>query len=152
MRLTILLALTLSASMVAAPVFAISPHFIGTSGIHKNLNGSIIAAFKAAELANLPVEYFLTSSGGSAVSNCASPGKESSASKQVSFGPLQGEKTFVQPHDSQITGIVTIGPPPFSTTSKICTAKVSLTYFNVILHVQQHGRDILTFSYGEIDT
>ena len=154
---TLLLAVTLATSLVAALVMAASPHFIGTPRIVKNPNGSLTATFKAAGLANIATGAFLTSSGGTAVLQCVNPGGNSPAPKQVSFGPIQGHITFIQPNNGQITASPSIGPPPLPTASQICpnpgwTVKlVSLTYENVVIYIQQNGVDILTFNFGNVD-
>lgn len=143
--------------MVAAPVLAASPHFVGTPQIHKNPNFSLTANFKAAGLANVVSEAFLTSSGGTATLQCVNPDGNSPAPKKVDFGPLQGQATFIQPRNGQITATVSIGPPSLPGASQICPNPgwsvriVSLTYENVVLHIQQQGSDILTFNFGNVD-
>lgn len=154
---SLLVAVTLAASMVAAPVLAASPQFIGTPKIAKNQNLSLTATFKAAGLANVVTGAFLTSSGGTAVLQCVNPGGNSPPPKQVSFEPLQGQTTTIQPRNGQITASVSIGPPPLPGAAQICpnpnwsVQLVSLTYFNIVLHIQQNGVDILTFNFGTVD-
>lgn len=145
--------------IIAAPslAFAASPHFIGTPTITKNPNGSLTATFKAAGLANVVTGAFLSSSGGTAVLQCVNPGGNNPPPKQVSFGPLQGQITTIQPNNGQITASATIGPPPLPSASQICpnpnwnVLLLHITYFNVVLHIQQNGVDILTFSFGTVD-
>jgi hypothetical protein len=149
----------LALAIIASPslVFAASPHFIGTPHITKNANGSLTASFKAAGLANIVTGAFLTSSGGTAVLQCVNPGGNNPPPKQVSFGPLQGQTTFITPNNGQITASATIGPPPLPSASQICpnpnwsVTLVSITYDNVVLHIQQNGADILTFNFGNVD-
>ena len=137
--------------------FAASPHFIGTPAIVKNPDSSLTASFKAAGLANEATGAFLTSSGGTAVLQCVNPGGNNPPPKQVSFGPLQGQTTFIQPRNGQITASATIGPPPLPSASQICpnanwsVEVLSITYDNVVLHIQQNGVDILTFNFGNVD-
>ena len=98
--------MTLAASMVAAPVLA-APHFVGTPTIiAKNSDGSLIAQFKAAGLANIVTGAFLTSSGGNAVLQCINPGGNNPPPKEVTFGPVRGQQIFFKPNNGQITGIV----------------------------------------------
>src|SRR5947208_3055340 len=149
----------LAFAIIASPslVLAASPHFIGTPQIHKNPNGSLTATFKAAGLANVVTGAFLSSSGGTAVLQCVNPGGNNPPPKQVSFGPLQGQITTIQPNNGQITASVTIGPPPLPSASQICpnpnwnVLLLHITYFNVVLHIQQNGVDILTFNFGTVD-
>jgi hypothetical protein len=150
----IALALLLMTPMLAA---AASPHFIGTPTITKNSDFSLTAHFKAAGLANVVSQAFLSSSGGTAVLQCVNPGGNNPPPKQVDFGPLQGQITNIQPRNGQITATVTIGPPSLPGASQICPNPnwsvdiVSLTYNNVVLHIQQGGTDILTFNFGTVD-
>jgi hypothetical protein len=151
---TIASTLLLMAPMLAA---AASPHFIGTPTIVKNPNGSLTTTFKAAGLANIVTGAFLTSSGGTAVLQCVNPGGNNPPPKEVTFGPTQGQTTFIQPNNGQITASASIGPPPLPGASQICpnpnwsVALVSLTYNNVVLHIQQQNSDILTLNFGTVD-
>jgi hypothetical protein len=146
----------LAFAMIAAPslAFAASPHFIGTQTITHNTNFSLTANFKAAGLANIVSQAFLSSSGGTANLQCVNPGGSSPAPKQVSFGPLQGQITVIQPNNGQITASPSIGPPALPSASQICpnpnwhVAILSITYDNVVLHIQQNNVDILTHNYG----
>jgi hypothetical protein len=148
-----------SALLLMAPILAAaaSPHFIGTPTITKNPNGSLTATFKAAGLANIVTGAFLTSSGGTAELQCVNPGGNNPPPKLVDFGPLQGQTTFIQPRNGQITASATIGPPPLPGASEICpnpnwsVQLVSITYEDVVLHIQQNGVDILTFNFGTVD-
>jgi hypothetical protein len=154
---TLLLAVTLAASLVAAPVMAASPHFIKTPKITKNADFSLTATFTAAGLANLPTGAFLTSSGGTADLQCVNPGGNNPPPKRVDFGPLQGQTTDIPVHNGNIKGSATIGPPSLPSAAQICPNKnwdiniLSLTYFNVVLHIQQQGTDLLTFNFGNVD-
>ncbi|MGB7634650.1 MAG: hypothetical protein WBL68_13070 [Nitrososphaeraceae archaeon] len=69
---------------------------------------------------------------------------------------LEWQITFVQPSNGQITAPATIGPTPLPSTSiypnpNWNVAILTIIYFNVILHVQQGGIDILTFNFGTVD-
>jgi hypothetical protein len=153
---TVLVAI-LAIGFVSAPAFAASPHFIGTPTIAKNPNFSLTAAFKEAGLANVASEVFLSSSGGTAVLQCVGLGGNAPPPKLVTFGPLQGQITFVQPNNGQLTASVTIGSPLLPSASQICPnanwslALLRLTYDNVVLHTQQNGVDVLTFNFGSLD-
>jgi hypothetical protein len=148
-----------SALLLMAPILAAaaSPHFIGTPTITKNPNGSLTAHFKAAGLANVVTGAFLTSSGGTAVLQCVNPGGNNPPPKQVTFGPLQGQTTFIVPNNGQIAASATIGPPPLPGASQICPNPnwsvqiVSITYNNVVLHIQQNRVDILTYNFGNVE-
>jgi hypothetical protein len=151
---TIASALLLMAPMLAA---AASPHFIGTPTIVKNPDNSLTATFKAAGLGNVVTDIFLTSSGGTAVLQCVNPGGHNPPPKEVTFGPLAGQTVTVTPRNGQVTASPTIGPPSLPGASEICPNPnwsvdlVSITYEDVVLHIQQGGVDILTFDFGDVD-
>jgi hypothetical protein len=159
LRASLLAGAALLVFVITAPTaaFAASPHFIGTPTIVKNANRSLTANFKAAGLANVVTGAFLTSSGGTATLQCVNPGGNNPPPKQVTFGPLQGQTTFIPPNNGQITASTSIGPPPLPSASQICPNPnwtlqiVTLIYFNVVLHTQQQGQDILTFNFGNVD-
>jgi hypothetical protein len=152
-------AIVASALLLMAPMLAAAqnPHFIGTPQITKNPNFSLTAKFKAAGLGNVVTDIFLTSSGGVADLQCVNPGGNNPPPKRVDFGPLQGQVVTVQPRNGQVTASPTIGPPPLPGAAELCpnpnwnVAIVSLTYFDVVLHIQQGGVDILTFDFGDVD-
>ena len=154
--LAILTALFVVVSFTA-PAFAASPHFIGTPTIIKNPDLSLTAKFKAAGLANVVTDVFLTSSGGSAVLQCVNPGGNNPPPKKVDFGPLQGQTVEITPHNGQVTATATIGPPSLPGASDICPNPnwsvdiLSLIYNDVELHLQQGGIDILTYDFGNVD-
>jgi hypothetical protein len=149
----------LAFAMIATPslAFAASAHFIGTPTIVKNPNASLTATFKAAGLGNVVTNAFLTSSGGTAVLQCVNPGGNNPPPKQVSFGPTQGQTTTIPPSNGQITASASIGPPPLPSASQICpnpnwsVRLISITYDNVVLHLQQNGVDLLTYNFGNVD-
>jgi hypothetical protein len=157
--IAMLTAIMASALLLMAPMLAAaaSPHFIKTPQITKNADLSLTATFKAAGLGNVVSDVFLTSSGGTADLQCINPGGNDPPPKQVDFGPLQGQVVTVQPRNGQITASPTIGPPPLPGADEICpnpnwSVQInSLTYENVVLHIQQGGVDILTFNFGDVD-
>jgi hypothetical protein len=152
-------AIVASALLLMAPMLAAAqnPHFVRGPTIVKNADFSLTANFKAAGLGNVVTEIFLTSSGGTADLQCVNPGGNDPPPKQVDFGPLQGETVTVTPRNGQVTASPTIGPPPLPGADEICpnpnwSVRInSLTYENVVLHIQQGDVDILTFDFGDVD-
>jgi hypothetical protein len=158
LRSSLLVGIAFLVFFTATPlVLAASPHFIGTPTVVKNPDFALTANFKAAGLGNVVSQAFLSSSGGIAVLQCVNSGGNSPPPLQVLFGPLQGQVVTIQPRNGQITASPTIGPPPLPSPSEICpnpnwiVQLVSLTYSNVVLHIQQQGFDILTFNFGNVD-
>lgn len=143
--------------LLAPLAFAASPHFIKTPSIVKNADLSLTAKFKAAGLGNTATDIFLSSSGGSAEMQCVNPGGNNPPPKHVDFGPLQGLIVTVQPRNGAVSATPTIGPPALPGASEICPNAnwdvdiISLTYENVVLHIQQDGVDVLTYNFGTID-
>jgi hypothetical protein len=141
----------------AAYAFAASPHFIGTPTCSKNADFSLTCSGKAAGLANVVTGAFLTSSGGTADLQCTNKGGNPPPPKRVDFGPLTGETENITPRNGNIRFGPTLGPPPLPSPADICPNKnwsidiISLTYFDVELHIQQGGVDILTFDFGDVD-
>lgn len=157
MTAAILTATVLVSASFSVAASAASPHFVKGPTITKNDDLSLTATFKAAGLGNVVSDIFLTSSGGEAVLQCVNPGGNNPPPKEVDFGPLQGQVVTVQPRNGQVTASPTLGPPTLPGASEICPNPnwtvdiVSLTYFDVVLHIQQGGLDILTFNFGDVD-
>ena len=157
-RTTKIAGLSLTTFVLLAPLaFAASPHFIGTPSIVKNSDLSLTASFKAAGLGNSPTNIFLSSSGGSADLQCINPGGNNPPPKHVDFGPLTGQTVTVTPRNGQVTATPTLPTPDLPGADEICPNPhwqvdiLSLTYDNVVLHIQQNGVDILTFNFGDVD-
>ncbi len=155
---TTIAGLSVTTFVLLAPLaFAASPHFIGTPSIVKNSDLSLTANFKAAGLGNTATDIFLSSSGGSADLQCVNPGGNNPPPKHVDFGPLSGQTVTVTPRNGQVSATPTIGPPALPGADEICPNPhwevdiISLTYDNVVLHIQQNGVDILTFNFGNVD-
>ena len=154
---TALLAFVIIAATVPSTVLAASPHFIGTPTLIKNPNFSIQVSFKAAGLANIVSAAFLSSSGGTANLQCQNPGGNNPPPKTVTFGPIISQPVQIPPSNGQITATTNpLGPPPVPSASQICPNPnwsvqiVSITYFNVVLHIQQSNVDILTFNFDTV--
>lgn len=144
---------------LALPVaFADSPHFIGTPSCTKNADFSLTCSGKASGLGNSPSGAFLTSSDVSGTIQCQNNGGNFPPPKAFDFGPLTGQTENITPHNGQITFSPTIGPPPLPSAKDFCpngktwrVVIITLTYNNVVLHIQQNGVDLLTFDFGNID-
>jgi hypothetical protein len=152
-------AIVASALLLMAPMLAAAqnPHFVRGPTIVKNPDFSLTARFKAAGLGNDATDIFLSSSGGVAELQCVNPGDNDPPPKRVEFGPLLGQVVTVTPRNGQVTASPSIGPPSLPGADELCPnpnwsiAIVSITYFDVELHIQQFGSDILTFDFGDVD-
>jgi hypothetical protein len=89
---------------------------------------------------------------------CVSKGGNVAPGQPIVLQNVAGPVQKITPHNGQITFSATI-PPPTPPSPKVkCpngnwTVQItSLTYTNVVLHIQQpSGTDILTFDFGTID-
>ena len=151
-----------SALLLMAPILAAaaSPHFIGTPKIIKNSDFSLTASFQAAGLANVVTGAFLTASQVSADLQCVNPGGNNPPPKTATFGPATGPTTNIAPRNGQITATANLPPPTQQQLEDAADCPnpnwtvdtLSVTYTGVTLHIQQGGVDILTHSFGTIDT
>jgi hypothetical protein len=150
----------LAATLVlsSAPAFADSPHFIGTPTCTKSLSTGLTCSGKASGLGNAPSAAFLTASSVTATYDCVNHGGNVAPGQPVVLQNVTGPTQTITPHNGQITFSPTI-PPPAPPSPKVeCpngnwTVQItSLTYTDVVLHIQQPpGVDLLTFSFGTID-
>jgi hypothetical protein len=146
------------AALAIPMAFADSPHFIGTPTCTKNADFSLTCSGKAAGLGNSPTGAFLTSSDVSGTIQCQNNGGNFPPPKGFDFGPLTGQTQNITPHNGVIKFSPTIGPPPLPNARDFCpngktwrVVIITLTYNDVVLHIQQGGVDLLTFDFGNID-
>jgi hypothetical protein len=149
----------LGALACVAPVaWAESPHFIGTPTCTKASSGVLTCSGKAAGLGNGPTAAFLTASQVTATFECVNKGGNVAPGQPVVQDNVQGPIQNIQPRNGQISFSPSLSPPPTPSSRDACpngnwtVRRTSLTYENVVLHVQQPpGTDALTFSFGTID-
>ena len=158
-----------SALLLIAPMFAIadSPHFIGTPKLTKNADGSISVTFKAAGLGTGQYDVFLTADKVTMVLACVNPSGKQEPPGQNPPPELNvvGPTQTVDARNGQIT----VGPPgvslpaPETPTPEEAGCKsspgwtvrvVSITFEDVVLHVQPIGSDtdVLSFNFGDVKT
>src|SRR6266487_4682862 len=163
MRRRILFIFTLPAMLLAFILStqvaqAVSPHFIGTPTCTKSLTGGLTCSGKAAGLGESPSAAFLTASSVTATYNCVNHGGNVAPGQPVDTQDVTGPAQAITPHNGQITFSPTIPAPTPPSPKTECpngnwtVQLTSLTYSNVVLHIQQPpGTDLLTFSFGTID-
>ena len=149
-----LLAFVLSATAAQAQ----SPHFVGTPSCTKSLTSGLTCSGKAAGLGNGPTAAFLTASSVSAMYVCQNHGGNVAPGQPVVSQNVTGPAQNITPRNGQITFSPTIPPPTPPSAAAECpngnwkVVLTSLTYTNVVLHVQQPpGTDVLTDNLGTID-
>ena len=152
-----LLALLLTLSLGAQAALAASPHFIGDPMISKSTTSGLTVTWKAAGLGNLPSDAFLTATSVEAQYTCVNKGGNVAPGQPLVFEDVTGPTTTIPPSNGQITFTVTLPPPPTPSSADVCpngnwsVRLDSLTYFGVVVHIQQNGVDILTGDLGTID-
>lgn len=150
----ILLASILSATAAQAQ----SPHFVGTPTCTKSVTTGLTCSGKAAGLGNGPTAAFLTADSVTATYVCQNKGGNVAPGQPVVTSNVTGPMQTITPRNGQITFSPSIPPPPTPSSAAECpngnwnVILTSLTYTNVVLHVQQPpGTDVLTDSLGTID-
>lgn len=154
--ITIVILSVLAPTLIISTAMA-SPRFVETPTIEKNSNSSLTADFNATGLANLATTTYLSSSGGDSGLTCVDLQQQSAPSKLFSFNALKGPEVIIQPVNGEISNSSTIGPPQLPSSSDFCFISAlnieieSITYEDVVLHVQQNGLNVLTFDFGNVD-
>jgi hypothetical protein len=144
-------------ALAAVPALAQSPHFIGTPTCTKSLTTGVTCSGKAAGLGTDPTQAFLTSDSVTANYTCVNKGGNVAPGQPVVTAPFNGPTQNITPHNGQITFNATLPVPTAPSAASQCPngnwklRLDSLTYTNVVLHIQQNGMDILTFNFGTID-
>ena len=138
--------------------FAQSAHFIGTPTCTKSLSTGLTCSGKAAGLGNAPSAAFLTADSETATYECVNHGGNVAPGQPIVIKGVTGPTQTITPHNGQITFSPTIPPPTPPSAATECpngnwkVHLTSLTYTNVVLHIQQPpGTDVLTSSLGNFD-
>lgn len=146
----------LGSTLIMSPAMA-NPRFIENATIEKNSNSSLTAYFNATGLGNLVTTTFLSSSGGDAGLTCVDLSGKGPAPKLYSFNRQQGHELTIQPVNGKILNSSTMDPPQLPSASDSCFVSAlnikieSITYEDVVLHINQNGVDVLTFDFGSVD-
>jgi len=144
------------AGAVAPAAFASSAHFIGTPECTKSVSTGLPCSGKAAGLGNGPVEAFLTAEKVEATYVCVNHGGNVAPGQPIVEQEVAGPAETITPHNGQIRFSPTIPPPPTPSAAVDCPSGkwtvrlTSLTYTNVVLHVQS-AEEVLTHEFGTID-
>src|SRR5262245_27398573 len=151
-------ALALAGLTFAPAAIANSAHFIGTPTCTKSLSSGLTCSGKAAGLGNGPTEAFLTASKVEAKFECVNHGGNVAPGQPIVTEKVTGPVQNITPRNGQITFSPTIPPPATPSAASDCPSGkwtvrlTSLTYTNVVLHIQQPpGTEVLTFDFGTID-
>jgi hypothetical protein len=136
-----------------------SPHFVGTPTCAKNSNtGVLTCSGKAGGMGDATTTSFLTAS--QVIENvvCVNHGGNIAPGQGTSESNVVGPSEEIAPHNGQITFSAQLFPPPVPTSKQAGCPNdnwkvkvLSLTYDDVVLHIDQNGTDVLTESFGNID-
>jgi hypothetical protein len=148
----------MAVAVFAAVAVAQSPHFIGTPSCTKSLTSGLTCSGKAAGLGNEPAFVFLTADSVTATYECVNNGGNVAPGQPVVTQNVTGPTKTITPHNGQITFSATLPVPAPPSAATECpngnwsVRLTSLTYTNVVLHIQQPEMvDVLTFNFGTID-
>jgi hypothetical protein len=159
MKRLLVVPLVVAAALVLSvgQAVAVSPHVIGDPVITKSAQTGLTVTWKAAGLGNVASGAFLTADSVVAQSTCVNKGGNVAPGQPLVIQDVTGPTTQIPPSNGQITFTVNLPPPPTPSSQDVCpngnwsVRLDSLTYVNVVLHIQQGGVDILTESLGTID-
>jgi hypothetical protein len=139
MRRLITLTITMLAltSFMATSVLAQSPHFLRCDASGVNDDGSLSVSFKVAGLGSNQSLTITASATANAVYGCLNHGQQcpNAANKISVSGNVSASGTFTSGKNGQITGSLTVDPPPppstFSCPNGQDLVLVSVSYTNV---------------------
>jgi hypothetical protein len=149
-------AASLLVTLVPQIAVAASPHFIGDPTCSKSLNSGLTCSGKAAGLANVTTGAFLTASSASINFQCQNKGQNFAPGHPAVTNSIVGPTEQISPHNGSITFSPTLPIPPVAASGNCPNSNwkvvvLSVTYFDVVLHIQQGGADLLTFDFGTVD-
>jgi hypothetical protein len=157
-RLSILLGIIAALTLAVPAAYAESPHFIGTPDCSKSSSGVLTCTGRAAGLGNGPTVAFLTADSVVATWECVNKGGNVAPGQPTSENQVTGPAQEITPRNGQIRFSPSLEPPAAPDPNDVCpngnwrVRQTSLTYYNVVLHIQQpEGNDVLTFNAGDID-
>jgi hypothetical protein len=158
-KIGIVAVLSLMALAIAAvPAIAESPHFIGTPTVTKSASGDLTVSGKAAGLGNGPTVAFLTADSIVATYQCVNKGGNVAPGQPTVLQDVTGPSQNITPRNGQIRFSPTLSAPTPPSARTECpngnwrVERTSLTYFNVVLHIEQPaGNEVLSSSFGDID-
>jgi hypothetical protein len=111
--LVILAAPILFLFALAAPAYAVSPHFVSASGT-LNANGTLTVKFKEAGLGTNQNITYVLSADATATYVCVNKGggNPSASNKTTVAGPVSATGTFNSGKNGNVTASLTVSPPP----------------------------------------
>jgi hypothetical protein len=154
MSIVAVIGLTATAAGAAA-----RPHTIGQPTVDIDSSGNLSVQWKVAGLGNFTSAAFLTADRVEAVYGCDNPGVGGDGiqippGQPIVLTDVVGPTTQIPPSNGNITFTVGIPAPPAPSSIGFCPGSnwtvvlVSITYVNVVLHIQQGGMDVLTVPLG----
>lgn len=101
-------------ALMAPAALAANPHFITASASGPNASGNLVVSFKIAGLGANETITITTTADATAVYACQNNGGNfpSDPKKQQVSGPVSASGNFTSGKNGQITGSLTLSPPP----------------------------------------
>jgi hypothetical protein len=145
-RLFVLMAAAVAALLFfATPASAASPHFVRASASGPDGNGDLVVNFKIAGLGDTVTTTVTASANATAVYACQNNGGNfpSDPKKQTVSGPVTASGQFTSGKNGQITGSLTLSPPPSTLDCPPGQHEVlaSVTYTNVAVSEPAAGTE-----------
>ncbi len=130
-KLGIIAVLSLIAvALAAVPALAANPHFINASASGPNNSGNLVVNFKIARLGDNETITVTTTAQASGEYACINRGGNhpQASNKEAFEGPVSASGPFTSGKNGQITGSLTLTPPP---TTLECPGNQRLVLANV---------------------
>jgi hypothetical protein len=154
------LALLLSLAL-ASPALAQKPgaHIVGDLTIDKSLTTGLTVSGRGAGFGDFVTDAFLTADRVVATWQCRNPGGNVAPGQGTELTDVTGPTTTIEPRAGHIDFSVNLPVPSPPDPAVACPngnwtidpVPLSLTYFNVVLHFEQAGTEVLTVPLGDID-
>jgi hypothetical protein len=156
--LKVLVATSLALGLTATAALAANAHFVGGFTITKSTTTGLTVSGKAAGLGNGPVVAFLEADRVVAEYECVNKGGNVAPGQPLVQDEVTGPSQNITPRNGQITFSPNLPAPATPSSADTCpngnwrVRLLSLTYFNVVLHVHQTSDNVdLEANLGDID-
>ena len=150
---TLMVSLLALVGLVAGPASAASPHFIKESASITNA-GNLVVSFKIAGLGDNETLTVTASADATAVYACKNNGNNFPADpkKTEVTGVVSASGDFTSGKNGQITGSLTLTPPPTSLTCPNGQTRVlvSVTYWNVAVSAPGAGSEAIPGTFSKV--
>jgi hypothetical protein len=153
-RVLIVAAVVAVVGLVATAATAASPHFVRASATGPDNNGNLIVNFKIAGLGDTVTTTVTATANATAVYACRNNGGNfpSDPKKQTVSGPVSASGEFTSGKNGQITGSLTLMPPPSTLDCPSGQRDVlaSVSYTNVAVSEPNAGAETIPGTFSRV--